>query len=347
VANDPTISIVIPTRNRRALLAETIASVLAQTFANWELIVVDDASEDDTFSYVSRFEDKRIKVIRLAQQAERSAARNTGLDLAKGEFILFFDDDDLLPEAGLQTHIDAFGRYPSAIASVGSYVQFDERGAHQTVKFVRRRCEHNLWPDILMGWSPACGRCLFRTSAVKAAEGWNATYNICEDHELWLRLSRVGPAVLLPDIAYMYRVHGGQWRPPRLQTRKLLTRMRERAVQQMHGNERQLAERILAARKQRRLATDQYRNAENFRALFSYLKAVRMFPGMLGSPLMRPLLFRRIRRCLAGGKPVVDWWWRVTKRKNIHSTRSIVRSADGRTHLGREAPAFVQSEEDD
>ena len=347
VPYDPLISIVIPTRNRRALLAETIGSILAQTLANWELIVVDDASEDDTFAYVSGLGDRRVKVIRLAQHAERSAARNIGLDLAKGEFILFLDDDDLLLESGLQTHVEAFARHPAAIASVGNFVQFDERGARLLMKFVRRRHERNLWPDILLGWSPACGRCLFRTPAVKSVQGWNTTYNICEDHELWLRLSRLGPVVLLPETVYMYRVHRGQWRPPKRQMQKLLTAMRERAVQQMHGNERQLAERILAARDQSRLAMRQYRGAENFGALVSFLKVVRLFPAILGSPMMGPKLRRRMMRCLIGGEPVVQWWRRLTDRKIDYSVRSVQRSSKGRIHLGNAASAARQNEEDD
>ncbi len=302
MAGAPRISIVIPTRNRRAILAETINSILAQTFANWELLVVDDASEDDTFSYVSGLGDQRIRLIRLEQHAERSAARNTGLDLARGEFVLFLDDDDLLIESGIQIHLDAFERHPAAIASVGNHVvQFDESGAREVRRFVRRRQQRNIWQDVLFGWGPACGQCLFRTSAMRSLQGWNTTLNTFEDHELWLRLSRLGPAVLSPEAVYRYRVHGGQSRPPKREMQELLTAIRERAVQQLHGNERQRGEQILAAREQFRLAMRQYSGANTFSALMSFLRVVRLSPAMLGSPIMGPKLRRRMMRCLAGG----------------------------------------------
>jgi GT2 family glycosyltransferase len=342
------ISIVIPTRNRRTLLAQTIDSILGQTLANWELIVVDDASEDDTFAYVSGLGDPRIRVIRLEQHAERSAARNIGLDLASGEFILFLDDDDLLIESGLQTHVDAFASHPSAIASVGTVEHFDERGARSSSKLVRRRQERNVWSDVLMGWGPPCGQCVFRTSAMKSVQGWNTTYNICEDHELWLRLSRLGPVVLLPETVYRYRIHSGQWRPPKQQMQELLTAMRERAVQQLHGNERRRGERILAAREQFRLATRQYGGEQPFRALISFLKVVRLFPAILRSPLMGRRLRRRMLRSSIGGEPVVSWWRRRFSGEKIdYSVRSIQQSSKGRVHVGEAGPAARQSDDDD
>ena len=347
-AGAPTISIVIPTRNRRALLAETIDSILAQTLANWELIVVDDASEDDTFSYVSGLSDQRIRVIRFEQHAERSAARNAGLDLATGEFILFLDDDDLLIDSGLQTHVDAFARHPAAIATVGSVEEFDQSGARTSSRLVRRSQERNVWPDVLLGWGPVCGRCAFRTRAIKSVQGWNTTYNICEDHELWLRLSRLGPVVLLPETVYRYRIHGGQWRPPKRQMQELLTTMRQRAVQQLDGDERRRGEQILAARDQFGLAMRQYRGEKTFRALISFLRVVRLFPAILRSPLMGRRLRRRMMRSLIGGQSVVKWWRRrVTSGKIDYSVRSIEESSKGRVHLGEAGPAVRQNDEDD
>lgn len=352
----PMVSIVIPTRNRRVLLAEAINSILAQTFVMWELIVVDDASEDDTFSYVQQLGHERVKIIRLEQHAERSAARNIGLDVAQGKFILFLDDDDLLPASGLQAHVDAFRRYPSAIASIGNMVRFDEHGVQMASRFVRRRYLRNLWPDILLGWSPVCSRCLFLTAAIKSLNGWNTTYSFGEDHELWLRLSRRGLVILIPDTVCLWRVHSGQWRPPKLKVRKLLTKMRHRAVQELHGKERRVAERIFAAREQRRLARDQYHSAKTFQALRACFKTIRLFPGILQSPLTRPGHLRRMINCLLGGqtvvRPIVQGWQRLTQKEKIDfSARSIIRSSDGRTHLkkpyDRLSPFSLQSEEEE
>lgn len=348
IADAPRFSIVIPTRNRRTLLAEAIASISAQTLGDWELIVVDDCSEDDTASYVSGLDDRRIRLVRLDRHAERSAARNTGLDLARGELILFLDDDDLLIDSGLQTHSDAFTRHPSAIAAVGSVEQFDERGASSSSRLVRRRQLRDVWPDVLLGWGPVCGRSVFRTSAMKSVQGWNSTYSICEDHELWLRLSPLGPVVLLPEIVYRYRIHSGQWRPPKPQMQKLLVAMREEAVRQLDGSTRRRAEQILAAREQYRLAMRQYRGDQPFRALLSFLNVVRLFPPILKSPLMGRRLRRRMMRCLVGGRPVVKWWRRRFGGGTIdYSVRSIQHSSKGRVNVGDAGPASWQNDDDE
>jgi len=332
--SNPTISIVIPTRNRRQLLQETMASIMAQTFRDWELIVIDDASEDDTFSCMSRMDDERIKAIRLQQHSERSAARNLGLGVARGEFIQFFDDDDLLVESALQLHLEAFKRYPAAIASVGSVTRFDRHGTCVTVKNVQRRCLRRVWIDLIAGWNVACGPSLFRTEAIKAVKGWDTTYSMLEDIELWLRLARRGPVALMPEVIYKFRIHDGQWRPPQRKLWKLATRLLTQSVQQTAGSEREAAERFLAARECFHVAAGHYQDDETLKALASYWKGVRLAPGVLRSPLMGPRLRLAMRNCLIGGRPVIAFWQqRLLKRKNLDfSGRSIIPS-EGRVSL--------------
>lgn len=86
-------SIVIPTYNRADFLPKAIESVLAQTFADWELIIVDDGSTDNTKEVVSLYSDSRITYI-YQENAERSAARNNGMAHSVGEYVLFLDSDD-------------------------------------------------------------------------------------------------------------------------------------------------------------------------------------------------------------------------------------------------------------
>jgi glycosyltransferase involved in cell wall biosynthesis len=89
------ISIIMPTRNRAAILADAIVSVLIQSYENWELIVVDDASDDsETADVVNQFDDNRIKCIRVATPAGIAAARNAGIEHSSGPVIAYLDDDD-------------------------------------------------------------------------------------------------------------------------------------------------------------------------------------------------------------------------------------------------------------
>lgn len=93
----PLFSVIIPTKNRASLLRGAIVSVLKQKHVDFELIVVDDHSEDETIAVINSFQDVRIKYI-LNKSEERSAARNTGIDRAVGDYICFLDDDDYYSE---------------------------------------------------------------------------------------------------------------------------------------------------------------------------------------------------------------------------------------------------------
>src|SRR2546429_9117536 len=95
----PKVSVIIPTYNRAEFLCSAITSVLNQTFHNFEIIVVDDASQDHTREVMNSLGDKRIRYIRHEKNKGVAATRNTGLVNAKGTYIAFLDDDDeWLPE---------------------------------------------------------------------------------------------------------------------------------------------------------------------------------------------------------------------------------------------------------
>ena len=97
----PKVSIITPAYNASQFLSETIDSVVEQTFKDWEMIIIDDCSSDDTVSIATEYtkKDKRIKVVRNKDNCGVAATRNHGLDVATGEYIAFIDSDDLwLPE---------------------------------------------------------------------------------------------------------------------------------------------------------------------------------------------------------------------------------------------------------
>lgn len=110
----PFFSIIIPTYNRAHILPRTIASVLAQTFTNWECIIIDDGSTDSTQDLMLSYTDSRIRYI-YQENAERSAARNNGIRNARGMYICFLDsDDEYLP-----SHLEVLHRTITSTKSVG------------------------------------------------------------------------------------------------------------------------------------------------------------------------------------------------------------------------------------
>lgn len=315
--SEPVVSVVIPTRNRCHLLKETVSSVSRQTILDWELIVVDDASADDTWSWLRGLKDPRLRPVRLERHSERSEARNVGLDAAKGRFVLFLDDDDLLAEGALRAHLGSLEPYPAAIASIGGYFLLDPTGSRRPVRIVRRGTVRRIWHDVLFGWMAISGQCLFRTQCIRAVNGWNRAYNIAEDHELWMRLGRLGAVVLMPDIVVTYRVHEGQWRPANLD--QIMSEIREQAVGKVDSAERTQSERILQARADARVAYEHYKRGETGKALRFYAKAAFSVPNLLLSPLTRPLILRPAVGCLLGsttirlGRLAFSWFQRFSK----------------------------------
>ena len=101
---NPLVSIIIPTYNRANLLGETLASVQKQSYQNWECIIVDNGSEDDTKQLVGSFNEIRF-IYKFTKTRGRSRARNTGLVQAKGRFIQFLDSDDILMETKLEQSV--------------------------------------------------------------------------------------------------------------------------------------------------------------------------------------------------------------------------------------------------
>jgi predicted AlkP superfamily phosphohydrolase/phosphomutase len=122
------ISVVMPTRNRLDLVERAIESVRRQSYANWELLVVDDASGDDTWVRLQKFgeNDPRIRPFHFDTQSGSSRARNHGLDHAKGDVIVYLDDDNRLDPDWVRAVAWAFGEYPETKVAYGARVVDDD-----------------------------------------------------------------------------------------------------------------------------------------------------------------------------------------------------------------------------
>lgn len=124
---DDLVSIITPAYNAAAYIAETIESVLNQTYQNWEMLIVNDCSKDNTAEIVQSYaaKDKRIKLINLKQNGGAAAARNTAIKNAKGRYIAFLDSDDLWKKEKLQKQIQFMQQNEYAFTYI-SYEHFKE-----------------------------------------------------------------------------------------------------------------------------------------------------------------------------------------------------------------------------
>jgi len=180
----PAFSIVVPTYNRSSLVVATIESVLSQDFENFELLVVDDGSTDDTESVVRRIRDARIRYHKKPN-GERSAARNHGTALARAPYVNFVDSDDLVYRHHLTTawnFIDE--REQPEVFHLGYNIK--EPGG----RLVRRvdRLPKQINRDIILGNFLSCNGVFLRQDIARA-HPFNERLSASEDYELWLRLA--------------------------------------------------------------------------------------------------------------------------------------------------------------
>ena len=153
------VSIIMPTYNCGAFIAETIATVQAQTHPRWELIVVDDCSTDDTTEVVGALakDDPRIRYVRLETNSGAAMARNRAMELAQGRYMAFLDSDDLWHPDKLRRQID-FMTSRDVAMSCTAYAQIDEQGV-PTGRIVRSpaRISYNrLLLDCQVATPPSC-----------------------------------------------------------------------------------------------------------------------------------------------------------------------------------------------
>lgn len=124
----PLISIVIPTYNRADYIIETIHSIQNQTYANWELLIMDDGSTDNTELQVTNLNDSRIQFIKLGRIGINGKVKNEGIRRSKGAFIALMDSDDLWPSDKLAKQMSAFEEHPDAGYSLTGGYNFKEPG---------------------------------------------------------------------------------------------------------------------------------------------------------------------------------------------------------------------------
>lgn len=121
------VSIITPTYNCAKFIGETIESVQKQTYKNWEMIIVDDASKDNTEEVVKKYKDDRIHYIRLKENGGAAVARNFAMQNAKGKYMAFLDSDDLWKESKLEKQLE-FMKQNNYNITCTSYEQINEKG---------------------------------------------------------------------------------------------------------------------------------------------------------------------------------------------------------------------------
>jgi glycosyltransferase involved in cell wall biosynthesis len=193
-STSPEVSVILPTYNRAWILKEAIDSVLAQDFKDFELIVVDDGSTDDTGQILDSY-DQDLMVLHQSNRGV-SAARNRGIDAAAGRLIAFLDSDDLWLPRKLTTQVNFFNSNPAAVIN-----QTEEIWIRNGIR-VNPKTRHHKFSGMIFEKSLAL--CLVSPSAVMMKRSlfeevglFDEDLPACEDYDLWLRISWRYPVDLI------------------------------------------------------------------------------------------------------------------------------------------------------
>lgn len=195
-AAEPAVSVIVPTFNRVDFLREALTSVEAQTWRNFELIVVDDGSSDATPALREAFPEARW--FRRESNGGVSSARNLGIDAARGQFICFLDSDDLWTEDKLQKQMRWMEAHPESQVCytdeiwIRRGVRVNPMNKHQ--KFSGDIFERSLELCII---SPSS--VLMRAALFGAVGRFDEALEVCEDYDLWLRIAARYPVDFIDD----------------------------------------------------------------------------------------------------------------------------------------------------
>lgn len=204
----PTVSIVIPTYNRAHMVGDAIRSVLGQTYSDWELIVVDDGSEDDTNNVVSAFDDPRIKYVFQANKG-LPGARNAGIRAGSSPYVAFLDSDDLFLPHKLEHQVAMLARRSALGLVAAGHIEVD---AH----LHERRTMQPWLGNPTLTLCDLLTSCPFIIPSVLVRREWlervglfDENMRFVEDWDLWLRLAHAGCAMdWLKQPVCCYRYHG-------------------------------------------------------------------------------------------------------------------------------------------
>ncbi len=198
----PITSVIIPTYNRWPLVVEAVDSVLAQSFQDIEIIVVDDGSTDGTTNRLAKF-DGRLRLFTTTRRGV-AAARNFGVSQAQGCYVAFLDSDDLWLPGKLETQIAFLDRHPEI-----QICQTDEIWVRNGVRVNPKAMHRKPSGDIFVR---SLDLCLISPSAVMMTRelfqrigGFDESFPVCEDYDLWLRVTSVYSVPLIPEALVVKR----------------------------------------------------------------------------------------------------------------------------------------------
>jgi len=203
----PKASVLMPTYNDGRFLRQAVDSILAQTFGDFEFVIVNDGSTDDTATILSEYarRDERIRVLTNERNLGIFASLNRGLDVCRGEYVVRMDADDIAVEDRLEKQLDVMDRQPDVVALGGALTYIDAAGQDLNVT---RRCAVG---GSLLRRSPLLHPTVVFRRKVVQEHGirYQGRFRPADDYFFWLEFSRFGRLDAIDDVVLKYRISAG------------------------------------------------------------------------------------------------------------------------------------------
>ncbi|MDC0255706.1 glycosyltransferase [Bacteriovoracales bacterium] len=204
---NPLLTVLLPVYNAEKYIKESISSILAQTFEDFELIIIDDGSTDKSKEAISSFKDKRIRFFKNNTNLKLINTLNKGIKLARGKYLARIDADDICFPKRFQKQI-SFLENNKNVAILGTDIEFIDKSGNYFGKGVVHPQSHN---EIKWGLQRRC--CIYHPTTmvnlekVKNEFFYSEQFVHAEDYELWLRIAKNYRLANLPEVLLKYRVH--------------------------------------------------------------------------------------------------------------------------------------------
>ncbi len=202
----PKVSVVIPAYNAMRFLPHTVESVLAQTLQDFEVLIVDDGSKDNTASWAAAHPDPRVKLV-SRPNGGAAAARNTGVAAARGEYVAFLDADDLWQPTKLEKQVARMEADPE-VGLVDTWISYINAAGEPIGKVMTQHLEGDVWAQMVEYNLVRCGSTpLVRRRLFGEVGTFDESFRYAEDWEMWIRITARYRFAVVKEPLAAYRQH--------------------------------------------------------------------------------------------------------------------------------------------
>ncbi|MEM6837285.1 MAG: glycosyltransferase [Cyanobacteria bacterium P01_C01_bin.120] len=202
----PKVSVIIPAYNAVAYLPQTINSVLRQTFTDYEVLIVDDGSSDNTADWAAQIRDSRVKLISQPNQGA-GAARNTGVKNAQGDCVAFLDADDLWEPTKLAKQVERLDQQPE-VGLVHTWITIANPDGSLSDRTMQTDGEGHIWNQVVVYNPLKCGStAMVRRQCFEELGYFDQSLKYSEDWDMWIRIARNYAFSVIAEPLTYYRIH--------------------------------------------------------------------------------------------------------------------------------------------